>query len=110
MFWMPVGRPTRMMRLAILRCRRMAESSTRQASSLFIRKRRLSTQDTSWLRSVAMAAPATPIRSPTMNTRSSTMLVTDAHARYTSERRELPAAFRMPAVMLYTTLNSTPPK
>ena len=43
---------------------------------------------------------ATPIRSPTMNTKSSTMLVTDAHARYTSERRELPAAFRMPAVML----------
>ena len=41
---------------------------------------------------------------------SSTMLVTDAHARYTSERREFPAAFRMPAVILYTTLNSTPPK
>ena len=110
MFWMPVGRPTRMMRPAMLRCSRMPESSTWQASSVFIKKRRLSTQETSWLRSVAMAAPATPIFSPAMSTRSSTMLVTDAAARYTSDRRELPAAFRMPAVMLYTTLNSTPPK
>ena len=81
MFWMPVGRPTRMMRAAIFLCRRISRGITRQSSVDFIRNRRLSTQDTSWLISVAMAAPATPMRKITMNTRSSTMLVTDAHAR-----------------------------
>lgn len=81
MFWMPVGRPTRMMRAAIFLCRRISRGITRQSSVDFIRNRRLSTQDTSWLISVAMAAPATPMRKITMNTRSSTMLVTEAHAR-----------------------------
>ena len=81
MFWMPVGRPTRMMRAAIFLCRRISRGITRQSSVDFIRNRRLSTQDTSWLISVSMAAPATPMRKITMNTRSSTMLVTEAHAR-----------------------------
>lgn len=81
MFWMPVGRPTRMMRAAIFLCRRISRGITRQSSVDRIKNRRLSTQDTSWLMSVAMAAPATPMRKITMNTRSSTMLVTEAHAR-----------------------------
>ena len=81
MFWMPVGRPTRMMRAAIFLCRRILLRVTWQSSGVCIRNRRLSTQDTSWLISVAMAAPATPMRKITMNTRSSTMLVTEAHAR-----------------------------
>ena len=51
------------------------------ATATFIRKRRLSTQETSWLMSVAMAAPATPIFSPAMNTRSRMMLVMEAQAR-----------------------------
>ena len=57
-----------------------------------------------------MAAPATPIFSPAMSTRSRRMFVPDAMPRYSSDRWELPAAFRIPAAMLYTTLNSTPPK
>ena len=60
MFWMPVGRPTRMMRAAIFLCRRISRGITRQSSVDFIRNRRLSTQDTSWLISVAMAAPPRP--------------------------------------------------
>ena len=47
MFWMPVGRPTRMMRAAIFLCRRISRGITRQSSVDFIRNRRLSTQDTS---------------------------------------------------------------
>ena len=59
-----------------------------------------STADTSWLAAVATAAPATPMLKPQMSSRSSTIFVADATARYSSDRLELPTALRMPAVML----------
>ena len=57
-----------------------------------------------------MAAPSTPILRMTISIISNTIFVTDAMPRYNKGLFELPAAFKIPAAILYIILNITPPK
>ncbi len=83
---MPVGRPTLMMRAAIF----FVDLDLLRGHAVVVvhphQKPSDSTQETSWLTSVAMAAPATPIFSPAMSTRSRRLFVPDAMPRYSSDR------------------------
>ena len=56
--------------------------------------------DSSWEMMVAMAAPATPMRSPPTRSRSSAMLVQLAATRYRKGSRELPTARSTPEATL----------
>ena len=109
-FWMPEGRPCKITPCSMGPSNRTLRQLTAQASLLRISLENARMALTDWEIIVANAAAATPYPSTPINSRSSTMLMSDAVIRYFIGLRLLPTDCRMLAPTLYMTTAREPKK
>lgn len=109
-FWMPEGRPCKITPCSMGPSNRTLRQLTAQASLLRISLENARMALTDWEIIVANAAAATPYPSTPINSRSSTMLMSDAAIRYFIGLRLLPTDCRMLAPTLYMTTAMEPKK
>ena len=92
------------------RSMRKSPRDSRSIGTLRCMRRRHSRQLTACAITVARPAPATPHRSPAINTTSRQPLSTEESARYTTGVRESPTLRRLAERMLYWKVNRKPTK